>query len=395
MIEVILINTWIISVLLIVYHHVGYPWLLRLYSKYHPPIQITNTLRGYKISYKDKVRPSITIIVPAYNESCWIADKIRNLAVLDYPKKQLKIIILCDGCQDNTVDIAQDTIQEAICCDTHFEIISFEKNRGKTTLINKIMPSISSDITALSDVSALISIDSLLIAEQNFYDKKVGVVSGSYSLLDDDHKGALQYWQYQNQIKQNEANLCSVLGAHGALYLFRTHLFKPFPPNAINDDFILPMEIVRNGYRANYETGIRAIELEATSRIEDFKRRIRISAGNMQQVIQFLNLLNPQNKAIAFAFFSGKGLRLAIPYLMIFCLIASAALIEHPLFLVILITQIALYGIILLSFLFPYVFHHKIFQLATYFIVGHCANFIGGLRYLLGLESGQWTRINH
>lgn len=81
------------------------------------------------------------------------------------------------------MSIAEQTIQEAICSDTHFEIRAFKTNRGKVALINEQMKTITSDITALSDVSALISIDALWIANTHFQDSKVGVVNGHYQLF--------------------------------------------------------------------------------------------------------------------------------------------------------------------------------------------------------------------
>ncbi|USD39955.1 glycosyltransferase family 2 protein [Vibrio sp. SCSIO 43135] len=394
MIELMLIMVCVVSGLLIIYHHVGYPLLLKWYSRTHPITPCKNVLRGYRDIRADRVRPSITIVVPAYNEERWISDKIRNLASLDYPRSQLKIIIACDGCTDKTVEIAQDTIQEAICCDTHFEVLDFAENRGKVAMINHVMLSVSSDITALSDVSALISIDALLIAEQNFRNPKVGVVNSRYHLLESNNAGEAKYWHYQSQLKQNEASLGSTLGAHGALYFFRTHLFAPLPTNTINDDFILPMEIVKQGYQAAYESRMMAIELEATNESSDFKRRLRISAGNMQQAIRLASLFSPKYKGVAFAFISGKGLRLMMPYLMIICLVGSVVLMDNPLFFAALVAQIVIYALAMLGFLFPHIFNYKICRLITYLVAGHYANFIGGLRYLLGLESGRWTRVN-
>lgn len=395
MIDWILMFACLLSAALIVYHHVGYPIFLKWYSNRHPLKHVKETLRGYRDGKADRVRPTITILVPAYNEERWIADKIRNLASLDYPRDRLKVIIACDGCSDKTADIAQDTIQEAVCADTLFEVRVFEQNRGKLALINEQIKTIDSDITALSDVSALISIDALLVAEQHFKSPKTGVVNGCYKLMESLSAGEAKYWQYQTQVKQNEASLGSTLGAHGAFYLFRTHLFEPLPANTINDDFILPMEIVRKGYRAEYDSNMVALEMEATNEHNDFKRRLRISAGNMQQAIRLSDLFLPKHKGVAFAFFSGKGLRLITPYLMITCLVCSIALMEHPIFMAALCAQIAVYSAAILTLSFPHIFDYKVFKLLSYIVSGHYANFIGGLRYLIGLESGRWTRINH
>ncbi|USD31261.1 MULTISPECIES: glycosyltransferase family 2 protein [Vibrio] len=378
---------------LIVYHHVGYPLVLAWYSKRHPVEKVKPIERGYKIARSDRQCADITILIPAYNEEQWIADKIRNLACLDYPKEHYNVIVACDGCTDNTAQVAQNTIQEAICCDTHFEIRVFEENRGKVALVNEQMLTISSDITALSDVSALISVDALLVANQHFKDKTVGAVNGHYQLLSSGSEGESKYWQYQSRMKLHEASLGSTLGAHGAFYLFRTHLFEPLKQNVINDDFIIPMEIIRKGYRVDYDKDMIALELEATNTDNDFKRRLRISAGNMQQALQLAELFLPRYKGVAFAFFSGKGLRLITPYLMILCLALSVVLIHHPIFFIGTIVQLAVYSVAILGHVFPHIFSHKYCQLITYIVAGHFANLIGGLRYLFGFEATRWTRI--
>jgi hypothetical protein len=154
------------------------------------------------------------------------------------------------------------------------------------------------------------------------------------------------------------------------------------------------MQIVKQGYIAEYETQMVALELEESNLKTDFKRRLRISAGNMQQAIRLFGLFSPKFKGIAFAFFSGKGLRLLTPYLMIMCLVCSALLNHYLVFEALLWAQIAIYTIGLLGCILPKRLVNKPISLISYLVVGHYANFIGGLRYLFGLESSPWTRAN-
>ncbi|MGF1740306.1 glycosyltransferase family 2 protein [Vibrio profundum] len=392
--ELILVSLCIGSGLLVIYHHFGYPLFLVWYSRHNPKQDVKRVHRGYRQRREDRARPSITVLIPAHNEERWIADKIRNLAMLDYPRDRLKIIIACDGCTDSTVEVAESTIQEAACSDIHFEIRVFSCNRGKIAVLNEQMLTIDTDITALSDVSALISIDALLIAEQHFLNPKVGVVNSSYRILSTMNEGEAKYWQYQSKIKQCEAALGSTLGAHGALYLLRTHLFSPLDPSTINDDFVVPMEIIQKGYVVQHEQRMIALEMESTRLQNDLARRLRISAGNMQQAIRLAELFLPRYRGVAFAFASGKGLRLITPYLMLTCLACSIALMDLPIFMAALVLQCIVYGTAVVTSLFPSIFDFNICRLLTYLVAGHCVNFIGGIRYLLGYESGRWTRVN-
>ncbi len=87
---------------LIVYHHLGYPLLLRTLGRRTLKKVLKVPVRNYVNRDKDDLYPSVTIVVPAFNEQVWIESKIHNLAALDYPHDKLNIIIACDGCSDKT-----------------------------------------------------------------------------------------------------------------------------------------------------------------------------------------------------------------------------------------------------------------------------------------------------
>lgn len=374
--------TFCISFLLIAYHHVGYPLLLQLYSKYRARQVKKGNERRFSFSHNDHFRPSITVIVPAYNEEQWIAQKIRNLAMLDYPRDKLRIEIFCDGCTDKTVAIAQETIQEATCADTLFVIHDCQQNRGKVAVLNAAMQEVKTDLTTFSDVSAITSIDALLIAERHFENPEVGVVNGQYILYQSGSVGEEKYWQYQCDMKFAEAKMATAIGAHGAFYIFRSELFTPLGSSIINDDFIIPMEIVSQGYQSVYDNNVIATEMEPTNLDDDFARRLRISAGNMQQIMVLAKLLHPRFKRTAFAFFSGKGLRLMTPYLMLTALVSSALLSSMPIFWLLTCIQVFIYLVGIASALVPAINKIKVCQLIHYVLMGHTANLIGGLRYL-------------
>ncbi|MBY6197889.1 glycosyltransferase family 2 protein [Vibrio hangzhouensis] len=394
--EFALITTFLLCAFLIVYHHVGYPILLRFWAARHPMPLCTPRVRHYQPQKSDRILPSVTIVVPAFNEARWIADKILNCASLDYPRSKMKVLIVSDGSTDKTVQIAEAAIQQAACSDTHFDIINNIDNKGKVAILNQYLPTISTDIICISDVSSLISVDALLVAAERFADPKVGVVNGTYQLLGQENSGEHAYWKYQNQIKLQESTIGSTIGSHGALYFVRSGLFEPLPANVINDDFMIPMRIVSKGYVAVYDPNMNAIELEATAPKQDFQRRLRISAGNMQQTLALTGLLSPQYGGTAFTFFSGKGLRVLTPYLMLVCLITSALLVNTSAwFGLALGAQLFVYGIAILGVIVPGTQTFKINRLITYLVVGHTANLIGGLRYLVGLERGRWVRISY
>ncbi|MGD9254814.1 MAG: glycosyltransferase family 2 protein [Chromatiales bacterium] len=394
MFESVLIVLTLASMLLILYHHAGFPLIMRLARRRQPYSEPRLPARNYAESRLDSLLPPVTILIPAYNEERWIADKIRNLAALDYPHEKLRIIVACDGCEDRTADVARGVASEAFCRHLSLQVREFMDNRGKVAVVNEIMQEIDTEFVALSDVSSLISIDALQIAAWHFQDPRLGVLNGSYRLLEPGSEGEVAYWSYQGNIKMSEAALGATIGAHGAFYLFRRHLFEPLAADTINDDFILPMNIVARGYRAGYEPAISILELEGSNVQTDRQRRLRISAGNLQQLIRLKHLLSPRYRGVAFVFLSGKALRVAMPFLMIAAFAGSLLLAGGSRFFMILaVAQLLFYGLATWQLVTRRESAGRYLKLMAYFVDGHLATLNGILRYLLGLERGRWQRV--
>jgi len=393
MINLLLSVIIIICVLLIIYHHIGYPLFLKWAQPAHAANDTPIEPRQYASRVSDQALPTITLIIPAYNEQQWITDKLLNCAALDYPSEKLNVIVAVDGCTDNTLVLAQQMTQEKSCLGLNLEIREFKNNRGKVAVLNDVINTVDTELVALSDVSALISLDALLIAAAQFTNQRLGVLNSHYCLLEPGSEGEASYWQYQSKIKIAESSFGSTLGAHGAFYLFRRKLFQPLAGDTINDDFILPMQIVANGYIAKQDNRIVSLELEQANNSMDWQRRVRIAAGNMQQVLRLKRMLHPHFKGIAFTFASGKALRVAMPFLMLIALIGSISLATYSVvFLLLAIGQVSLY--LLASIQLVLKFDNKLLNVLVYLVSGHVAGIMGALTYLLNGSKKPWKPVN-
>jgi lipopolysaccharide/colanic/teichoic acid biosynthesis glycosyltransferase/cellulose synthase/poly-beta-1,6-N-acetylglucosamine synthase-like glycosyltransferase len=308
------------SITAIIYHHAFYPALLHFIARYIRKHKTINAVPS------PVVKPSMTIVMAAYNEAKYIEAKIRNLAALNYFGQSVKIIIGCDGSSDNTAKIAAKTIMDCQGSHNTFELHSFETNRGKVAVINDLIARTSSVIVGLTDVTAQIPLDALEKTADYFDCENVGVVCPGYELSNEIHAGEGAYWRYQSRIRIDEATLHSPMGAHGAFYAFRRDLWQELPVDTINDDFILPMSIVAKGYHAIYAPEIAIIEREKTQGTQEFLRRIRIGAGNFQQTIRLWRLIDVRRPGLAFTFASGKALRAIMPLILMLAFLSNFAL---------------------------------------------------------------------
>ena len=235
------------------YHHAGYPFVLKMFQT---PARTPDAA-------PTPIAPSVTIVMPAYNEAHFIAEKIRNLAALDYPAHRLRVVIVCDGCTDSTAVLARAALVEPACAHLDATVISRHENRGKVAVMNEGIGMADSEIVVVTDVSAMLPTDALRRATAHFSDPRLGAVGGTYKLRQAGCDGESVYWSVQRGVKRGEAALGAPLGLHGAFYAFRRVAWSPLPADTINDDFILPMEIFSRGWRVAYDEEIVAMELEA------------------------------------------------------------------------------------------------------------------------------------
>jgi cellulose synthase/poly-beta-1,6-N-acetylglucosamine synthase-like glycosyltransferase len=368
---------------LVVYHHALYPklaaWLGERADAPAPaPVQTGH--------------PQVTVVMPAFNEARHIAAKISNLAGQDWPAHRLRVLIGCDGCTDNTAEIARDIARSYPSISV--DVIEFKNNRGKVAVLNDLMRRARGEIIVVSDVSALLPVNAINRLAAYFADPTVGAVGAGYRPACDTTGGEKAYWDYQSRIKTGEARLGGLIGAHGACYAIRGGLYRPLDQNLINDDFVVPMRIALSGWRTHYDAEVRVRELEASPDAVDFKRRIRIGRGNAQQLAMLLPRLSFNRAGLALAFLSGKGLRVAMPFLMLFALLGSAIAAQSgsTSMTLLLGVQAPVYLLPVAATLVPALRRFSKVEALRYLVSGHVASAIGALQFITGAKRGAWRR---
>jgi cellulose synthase/poly-beta-1,6-N-acetylglucosamine synthase-like glycosyltransferase len=305
------------SAALVAYAYVGYPLL----------IYVLGRLRRRPTERKD-ICPTVSLLVPAYNEGRMIRAKIENCLKLDYPRDRLEILVASDGSTDATGRVIAEATKAG-----RIRGVVFPERRGKAAVLNDLVAMASGEILVLSDATTMVEPGSIRAFVSNFADPRVGCVSGIYRLVasngDSSAGPESLYWRYERFIRESESRLGAMLGAHGALYSLRRALFEPIPPGTRNEDFTLPIGILMRGYRSIYET--RAIASEDSSEMTGFGRRVGLAAGNYQQLGPLVRMRGwLRNPFVLFELLSHKILRLLSPFLMLAAYGASALLFEHP-----------------------------------------------------------------
>ncbi|HEY1341699.1 MAG TPA: glycosyltransferase family 2 protein [Bryobacteraceae bacterium] len=357
------------------YVYVGYPLLLAVICVVfrRPP-------------RKKPVEPFVSILVAAYNEAAVIEAKIRNALALDYPPEKLEIAVASDGSKDATTEIVR-----RFTANPRIRLFDYPVNRGKITVLNETVPHLRGDILALSDASSMLDVTALRELVESFADPRVGAVSGVYRVRNKDaaQLGSQEdfYWKYETFLKVQEAALGSILGAHGSLYALRRELY-PFPAkDTINDDYVIPLRVLQQGYRIAYEP--RSVAYEEAHEMDGFGRRIRIMAGNVQQIREIGPLLRPFRPLALFIFLSHKTGRVIVPICLLLMLAANAALIGRgQLYLALAILQAMFYLLALAGARWR--LRPKLLRLPYYFCLINVAALIAIYRVIQGGGRVQW-----
>jgi cellulose synthase/poly-beta-1,6-N-acetylglucosamine synthase-like glycosyltransferase len=341
---------------------------------------------------KRPVRPMVSVVVVAYNEGRRIATKIENLLALDYPPDRLEIVIASDGSTD-------DTVARARAYEPRVRVAAFDARRGKPAVLNDVVPRVRGTIVVLADTRQRFDRGALAALVQGFADPAVGAVSGELMLLrhgeDEAAVGGGQaiYWDQEKKIRYHESVFDSTVGATGAIYAIRRDLFDPIPADTILDDVLVPMRIVRQGYRVIFEPEARAFDQHSTSARQEFVRKVRTIAGNFQLFAREPWLMNPLRNRIWAQTLSHKVLRLALPVMFAASLAANCWLLDAWFYRITLFGQVLMLVVAALTSVVPSLRKKIPGVVLPYTICFLCfATIVGFLRYVTGRQSVTWDR---
>lgn len=320
------------SAAFLAYTYVGYPLLLWIWATLRP-----------KASRQSPFEPSVTVLVVAHNEAGIIQARLANVLAMDYPREKMEIIIASDGSTDDTVARAK------AYRDWGVTVVPYPMRRGKAAVLNDLIPRAQGEIVLLADARQRFEPRVLRCLTAHFADSSVGAVSGELILTGCSAGPAVKegvgfYWKYEKFIRRNESRLDSTVGATGAIYAIRRRLFQAIPDKTVLDDVLIPMKIVRLGYRVLFEPDARAYDPAAATGAVEFARKVRTIAGNFQLFARERWLLHPFANRLWLQTVSHKGFRLLCPLALAVALGSSLLLAARPLYRGMFWMQVAFYA---------------------------------------------------
>ncbi|MEY4602627.1 MAG: hypothetical protein RL292_568 [Candidatus Parcubacteria bacterium] len=147
-------------------------FILLTYVEHRPTMKHENVRNSSKPAYY----PSVSIIVPCWNEEFTIGGTLHSLLNLDYPKNKLEIIVIDDGSTDGTWAVLQKFTQ-------YPQIKVFHKeNGGKHAALNFGLTQSQSEVVGCLDADSFVHKDALSTIAHYFEDKATMAVTPSVKI---------------------------------------------------------------------------------------------------------------------------------------------------------------------------------------------------------------------
>lgn len=360
--------------LLIVYPYAIYPTILVL----------LNRMGGRAAHRGDGAHvPSVSIILPVHNEAVRVVAKIRNLLDLDYPREQLEILVIGDGCTDDSLEQAQRVGEGRVVT------VPLANRAGKAAGLNAGLDRSTGEIVVFTDAGIILERDSLRRLVAHFGDPAIGCVSGEDYIEGTQTEGL--YGKLELLLRREEAKLHSIAGASGCFYAQRRSLCEPFR-SGMAPDFLSVLNTVRKGSRALAEPAARGSMTATSNQRAEFTRKVRTFLRGITALFGNAGLLNPlRYPAFSFILVSHKLMRWLAPLPMLACLALAFLLRHQPLYSALLFLQLLFYGLAIVGLLRPsFAERFVLARLSTFFVLVNVAAFKALMLWISGERLEVW-----
>lgn len=295
---------WILVLIptaLIVYTYALYPALLWMIARRRPAA-----------GHRSSLRPTVSIVVPAYNEEAQIRGAIEALLAQDYPSDRRQLLILSDASTDRTDQIVLEYEAQGV------ELFRLPVRRGKTAAENASAHLLRGEIVINTDASIRMHPAAVRHLVEAMADERVGVASSRDVSIARDAPGAntaeAGYVSYEMRVRALETRTGGIVGASGSGYAIRVGLHQKAVRDDLSRDFSAALTARTHGLTAVSVEEALCYVPRTTSLHAEYRRKVRTIARGVETLLHNAHLLNPARFGLfAWKLLSHKVCRWLVP----------------------------------------------------------------------------------
>ncbi len=305
--------------------------IVHTYFLYPLVMLLLGKLFGGKSKTSDaKYEPTVEIIFAAHNEERVLVEKLKRSLDTQYNGEKLSIRIGSDCSTDRTNEIIEDFAKKYP--NIHFTL--YTERQGKASIINQLVQQSKADLIICTDANILFTPQTIPHLVAPMADKYVGINGGKIGYPTVNKQGiSLQesvYLKIENNIKQAESDLfAKAMGVEGGCYIIRRKLFPEIPPLFFMEDFFVSLSLMKDHFKVLFTAKAECFEDVSVQSTEEYKRKVRISIGNFQNLAYFRKYLFTRFIGMGFLFLSHKVLRWLTPFFLLLLLPLSTILAQY------------------------------------------------------------------
>jgi len=219
--------------------------------------------------------PSVSVIVPVWNEETTVLKTIFSLLKLNYPKDKLSIFIVDDGSTDKTWNIIQRFARNK-----QIKLLR-KRNGGKYTALNYALGFINSELVGCLDADSFVHSEALKRIVAEFKDDEIMAVTPSIKIFEP--KGLLGLIQKAEYIfgiflRKVFSDLNAIYITPGPFSVFKRSVFRKIGDyrHAHNtEDMEIAMRMQKNNMKIGNAPNAFIYTIAPTSLKALYKQRLR------------------------------------------------------------------------------------------------------------------------
>ncbi|WP_084273423.1 glycosyltransferase [Maribacter antarcticus] len=329
-------------------------------------------------SVSDEELPTVTVIVPAYNEGKQVWATLISLAESDFPQEKLQLLSIDDGSKDDTWKWMQEAKKQL---GDRVSICQQPKNMGKRHALYRGFNEGTGAVFVTVDSDSIVKKDTLRNLVSPFVtNTKCGAVAGNIRVLNNERALLPKMLDVSfvlsfEFVRSAESSLNSVLCTPGALAAYRSEAVFACLPQWINQTFMgqasdigedraMTNMILKQGYHVLFQRNAYAYTNVPEEYTGLYKMFIRWGRSNVRENIEmskyvFMNFRKGSKIGTRLLFFS-QATKIIMSYP--FMLFMFFFVLSHPL----LFLSSTFVSILVLS-TFPVIFYAKRYSFSEAF----------------------------
>ncbi|NIO22659.1 MAG: glycosyltransferase [Candidatus Aenigmarchaeota archaeon] len=237
--------------------------------------------------------PSVSILIPAYNEGKNIERIVRSILRVNYPKDLLEVIVINDASTDRTREIVEG--MEGVV------LINNARNRGKAHSLNRALKIAKGELVACVDADSVVEKNILMKMVGHFENPKVASVTPALKVLKPKNFiERIQSAEYLLNIflRKSLEMIDSIHVTPGVFSIYRKSVLGElggFDENNLTEDMEIALRIHDAGYRIENRLDAFSYTICPPGLRSLFKQRLRWYRGALQNTVKYKHMIfNPK-----------------------------------------------------------------------------------------------------